>query len=67
MTIEQQRSVCIAENITGSCLYDVFNKFRTVGIESFPLLGAADAFIGDTLATELIGSKLRFYIRQFSS
>ena len=57
----------IAENITGSCLYDVLNKFWTVGIESFPLLGATDAFIGDTLATKLIGSNLRFYICQLSS
>ena len=57
----------VAENVTGRCLHDVLDKFRTIGIEAFPLLGAADTFIGDTLATELIGSNLRFHICELSS
>ena len=39
----------VAKNITSSGLHDVFDKFWTVGIKTFPLLGASDAFIGNTL------------------
>ena len=52
----------VAENITGGGLYNVFDKFRAIGIEAFLLLGAADTFVGDALATELIRSNLRFHI-----
>ena len=57
----------VTENITGCGLYNVLDKFRTIGIETLPLLGTTDAFIGDALTTELIRSNLRFHICQFSS
>ena len=57
----------VAKNITSSGLHDVFDKFWTVGIKTFPLLGASDAFIGNTLTTEFIRPNLRFHICQFSS
>ena len=57
----------IAENITGRCLHDVLDKFRTIGIETLPLLGATDTFVGDALTTELIGPNLRFHICELSS
>ena len=54
----------ITENITGRCLHNVFDKFRAIGIETLPLLGATDTFIGGALTIELIRSNLRFHIRE---
>ena len=54
----------VAENIPCCGLHNVFDKFRAVGIKAFPLLGAADTFVGDTFAAELVNADLWLYIGQ---
>ena len=44
----------IAENVAADCLDDVLHEFRTEGFYAFPFLRAADTFIGDGFASELI-------------
>ena len=52
----------IAEDIAGGGLNDVFHQLRTVGLQPLPFLRAADALIGDALATELVSAEFRLYI-----
>ena len=57
-----QRLHGVTEDVAGGCLHDVFHKFRAVGIESFPFLCGANAFIGDAFAAELVRPDLRLHI-----
>lgn len=52
----------IAEDVTGCGLYDVLHELGAVGIQPFPLLRGADAFIGDAFAAELVRSHLGLHI-----
>lgn len=52
----------IAEKVSGNCLHNILNKFRTVGFYSFPFLGGADAFVGDGFSTKPVFTNLRLYI-----
>ena len=52
----------ITQNVTGGRLYDIFDELRPVGFEPFPFLCAADAFIGNAVAAELVFTDARFYI-----
>ena len=62
-----QRLHGVAEDVSGCGLHDVFHELGTVGVEAFPFLSGADAFLSNTLAAELIDSDLRFYIGQLSA
>lgn len=52
----------ISEDIAGGGLNDIFNQLRAVGLQPFPFLRAADTFIGDTLAAELVSSEFGLHI-----
>ena len=57
----------VAEDVSGSSLYNVFHELGTVGIKALPFLSGTDAFIGDTLAAEFVNPDLGFYIGQLSA
>ena len=54
----------IAEDVTGGCLDNVLHELGTVAVDAFPFLCATDTFIGDTGATELVLTDLRFSHRR---
>ncbi len=57
-----ERSHGVAEDISGYCLNNVFNKLRTVGFNALPFLGGSYAFIGDGLTAEQVLSDTRLHI-----
>ena len=57
----------IAEDVSGCGLHNVFHELWPVGIKALPFLSGTDAFIGDTLAAELVNADLGFYIGQLSA
>ena len=57
----------VTKDVTGYSLHDVLHEFRTVGFDAFPLLGGADAFVGDRLAAELVFTELWLHIGKVSA
>ena len=53
-----ERAHGVTENVACGGLHDVLHEFRTVGIQSLPFLRRTDAFVGDALAAELVGTDL---------
>ena len=54
------------KKISGDCLHNVLNEFRTVAFDSFPFLSGADTFIGYGFTAESIFSDARLYIAKSS-
>ena len=48
------------QDISADCLDDVFNEFRTVGFNAFPLLRSTDTFVGYGFTAEFIFTNLWF-------
>lgn len=55
------------KKISGDCLRNVLNEFRTVAFDSFPFLSGADTFIGYGFTAESIFSDARLYIAKSST
>ena len=52
----------IAEDVTTESLDDVLHELRTVGFEAFPLLGGANALVGDGFSAILVFSDARLNV-----
>ena len=55
------------EKISGDCLHNVLNEFRTVAFDSFPFLSGADTFIGYGFTAESIFSDTRLDVAKSST
>ena len=59
-----QRPHGVAQDVARNGLHDVLHELRAIAFDALPLLGCADALIGDGLASEPVHADLRLHIGQ---
>lgn len=55
------------EKVSGDCLHNVLNEFRTVAFDAFPFFSGTDAFIGYGFTAKSIFSDTRLDVAKSST